>query len=198
MNAREIFKSLGYAKKEKSESIAYYVNEYGDTISFKETKYVVITPGDGGGTVFMNCLLENAIHKQCEELGWVEEEKKPETNYEHYKDEIIEVCIGDLAISKGKVVECCEIPCSECGFADENGHCIGNHEIMKWLKQPYKKLPYKLSQFEFDLLNAYKNSGIRQCISNYGTLLELYKKGYFKGIDTSTPIREILDNCKVV
>lgn len=121
-----------------------------------------------------------------------------ETNFEHYKDEIIEVYIEDLAISKGEMRQCCEILCSECDFADENGHCIGNREIMKWLKQPYKKLPYKLSQFEFDLLNAYKNSGMRQCISNYGTLLEMYGKGHFKGIDTSTPIREILDNCKVV
>ena len=121
-----------------------------------------------------------------------------ETNLEHYKDGIIELCIDELAISKGKVVECCAIPCSECDFEDKNGHCIGNHEIMKWLKQPYKKLPYKLSQFEFDLLNAYKNSGMRQCISNYSTLLDMYGKGHFKGIDTSTTIREILDNCKVV
>lgn len=133
-------------------------------------------------------------------LGLVNEhfEEKQETNFEHYKDGIIELCIDELAISKGKVVECCAIPCSECDFEDKNGHCIGNHEIMKWLKQPYKKLPYKLSQFEFDLLNAYKNSGMRQCISNYGTLLEMYGKGHFKGIDTSTPIHEILDNCKVV
>ena len=108
------------------------------------------------------------------------------------------MCIDELAISKGKVVECCAIPCSECDFEDKNGHCIGNHEIMKWLKQPYKKLPYKLSRWEYDLLNAYKNSGLRQCISNYGTLLEMYGKGHFKGIDTSTPIHEILDNCKVV
>lgn len=46
-----------------------------------------------------------------------------------------------------------------------------------------------------------KERGIQegeQCISNYGTLLEMYGKGHFKGIDTSTPIREILDNCKVV
>lgn len=125
-------------------------------------------------------------------------EEKAETNLEHYKDGIIELCIDELAISKGKVVECCAIPCSECDFEDKNGHCIGNHEIMKWLKQPYKKLPYKLSRWEYDLLNAYKNSGMRQCISNYGTLLEMYGKGHFKGIDTSTPIHEILDNCKVV
>lgn len=121
-----------------------------------------------------------------------------ETNFEHFKDGIIEVCIDELAISKGKALKCCETPCSECDFQDKNGHCIGNHEIMKWLKQPYKKSPYKLSQFEYDLLNAYKNSGMRQCISNYGTLLEMYGKGHFKGIDTSTPIHEILDNCEVV
>lgn len=125
-------------------------------------------------------------------------EEKAETNLEHYKDRIIELCVDELAISKGKVVECCAIPCSECDFEDKNGHCIGNHEIMKWLKQPYKKLPYKLSQWEYDLLNAYKNSGMQQCISNYGTLLEMYGKGHLKGIDTSTPIHEILDNCKVV
>lgn len=125
-------------------------------------------------------------------------EEKVETNFEHYKDGIIELCIDELAISKGKVVKCSAIPCSECDFEDKNGHCIGNREIMKWLKQPYKKLPYKLSKFEFDLLNAYKNRGMKQCIPNYGTLLDLYKKGYFKGIDTSTPIHEILDNCEVV
>lgn len=55
-----------------------------------------------------------------------------------------------------------------------------------------------LVKFEFDLLNAYKNSGMRQCISNYSTLLEMYGKGHFKGIDTSTPIHEILDNCEVI
>ena len=48
------------------------------------------------------------------------------------------------------------------------------------------------------LLNAYKNSGMRQCIPNYSTLLEMYGKGHFKGIDTSTPIHEILDNCEVM
>lgn len=125
-------------------------------------------------------------------------EEKQETNLEHYKDGIIELCIDELAISKGKVVECCAIPCSECDFEDKNGHCIGKHEIMKWLKQPYKKLPYKLSQWEYDLLNAYKDSGMQKCLSNYRPLLELNEKGHFKGIGTSTPIHEILDNCKVV
>lgn len=54
-----------------------------------------------------------------------------ETNLEHYKDRIIELCVDELAISKGKVVECCAIPCSECDFEDKNGHCIGNHVILE-------------------------------------------------------------------
>lgn len=139
-------------------------------------------------------LLAGLVNDHFEE----KQDEKKETNFEHYKDVIIELCIDELAVSKGKVVKCIEIPCSECDFNDKNGHCICNHEIMKWLKQPYKKLTYKLSQFEFDLLNAYKNSGMRKCISNYGTLLEMYGKGHFKGIDKSTPIHEILDNCEVM
>lgn len=193
MTAREIFKSLGYAKKEKSESIAYYVNEYGDTISFKKTKYVVITPGDGGGTVFMNCLLENAIHKQCEELGWIESEQKQETNLEHYLEYLSKLNMSEFALIDGRVTRCLGTGCSECDF---NGDCIEGK--FRWLKQPYKEPTFKLSQFEYDLLNAYKNSGMRQCISNYGTLLELYKKGYFKDIGTSIPIHEIIENCEVI
>ena len=128
----------------------------------------------------------SAMNKFKEDINLLTElvnehfEEKKETNFEHYKDDIIGFCLDDLAISKGKVVECCAIPCSECDFEDKNGHCIGNNEIMKWLKQPYKKLPYKLSQWEYDLLNAYRNRGMSKCISNYGTLLDMYGKGYFK------------------
>lgn len=203
MTAREMFERLGYRCIKSNNSI-WYIND-SDEENYRSVEFYFCdctfdAIGNYGDPLMVNVKELEAINKQCEEIGWLEEEKqeKQETNLEHYKDGIIELCIDELAISKGKVVECCEIPCSECDFEDKNGHCIGNHEIMKWLKQPYKKLPYKLSQFEFDLLNAYKNSGMRQCISNYGTLLEMYGKGHFKGIDTSTPIREILDNCKVV
>lgn len=197
MNAREMFKSLGYAKKEKNKSIAFYVNEYGDTISFKKTKYVVITPGDGGGKLFINCLLENTIHKQCEELGWVESEQKQETNFEHYKDEIIEGWMLDLALVDGKLKRCSRTDCNECEFnPGANKGC--KQRLIEWVKKPYEKPTNQLTQFEYDLLNAYKNSGMRQCISNYSTLLEMYGKGHFKGIDTRAPIHEILDNYEVI
>lgn len=199
MTAREMFKELGYEKAEKSESVVLYTNGYGDTISFKETKHVVITPIQGCRTIIMTCLLENAIHKQCEELGWIEEEKneiKQETNFDHYKDIILDCCIDNLAVVKGIPKSCSKIDCNDCDFLTIKKECC---EIAKdWLKQPCKKPTYKLSQFEYDLLNAYKNSGMRQCISNYGTLLEMYGKGHFKSIDTSTPIHEILDNCEVM
>lgn len=121
-----------------------------------------------------------------------------ETNLEHYKDGIIELCIDELAISKGKISKCNETSCDECIFSDKNGACIGQYKIKDWFNKPCRKSPYKLSKWEYDLLNAYKNSGMRQCISNYGTLLEMYGKGHFKGIDTITPIHEILDNCEVM
>lgn len=119
-----------------------------------------------------------------------------ETNFEHYKDEILECCIDHLAVVKGIPKSCNKIDCNVCDFLNIKKECC---EIAKdWLKQPYKNPTYKLSQFEYDLLNAYKNSGMRQCIPNYSTLLEMYGKGHFKGIDTSTPIHEILDNCEVM
>ena len=121
-------------------------------------------------------------------------EEKAETNYEHFKDEIVQKVKYNLAVVNGEPKPCEDTNCDECDFKCS---CCGEKRF-EWLASPYKKLPYKLSQWEYDLLNAYKNSGMRQCISNYGTLLEMYGKGHFKGIDTSTPIREILDNCKVV
>lgn len=58
-------------------------------------------------------------------------EEKKETNLEHYKDGIIELCVDDLAISKGKISECNAILCSECVFVDKDGRCIGCNEIKK-------------------------------------------------------------------
>lgn len=122
-------------------------------------------------------------------------EEKTETNYEHFKDEIVQNVKYKLAVVNGEPKPCEDTNCDECDF--NNCDCCGEKRF-EWLASPYKKLPYKLSQWEFDLLNAYKNSGMRQCISNYGTLLEMYGKGHFKDIDTSIPIHEILDNYEVI
>jgi hypothetical protein len=145
-----------------------------------------------------NCTLAMDLFKEDINLltGLVNEcfEEKAETNYEHFKDEIVQKVKYNLAVVNGEPKPCEDTNCDECDFKCS---CCGEKRF-EWLASPYKKPTYKLTQCEYDLLNAYKNSGMRQCISNYGTLLEMYGKGHFKGIDTSTPIHEILDNCEVI
>lgn len=130
-------------------------------------------------------------------LGLVNEhfEEKPETNYEHYKDEIIEDSGLTLALVGGKPCKCSSVHCSDCEFSTGHG-C--SEKVKEWLRKPYEKPKYKLNRFEYDLLNAHKDSGMQKCLSNYRPLLELNEKGYFKDIDTKIPIREILDNCEVI
>lgn len=126
------------------------------------------------------------------------EARNPEvTNLEYYKDEILENCMWNLALVDGKPKRCNQTRCNDCEFnKDIPRKC--HKRTIEWLKQTHIKPTYKLTQFEYDLLNAYKNSGMRQCISNYGTLLEMYGKGHFKDIGTSIPIHEILDNYEVI
>ena len=125
-------------------------------------------------------------------------EEKKEKNLEHYKYEIIKMFVNQLGIVNGKIGKCIKTPCNECGFLGEDGKCIGRNGINKWLEQPYRKQPYKLNHFEYDLLNAYKDSGMRKPVSYYSAMHELHEKGYFEDIDTSMPIHEILSSCEVV
>ncbi len=148
---------------------------------------------------FDNCI--SAMNKFKEDInllyGLVNEhfEEKQETNLDHYNDEIIELCINELSISKGKVVKCCAIPCSECDFGDKDGHCIGNHEIMKWFKQPYIKQVYKLTKFEKELLQCYPDTNSFKLFNSLNMMKE---KGYFKCIDDNELIGDILAKCEVV
>lgn len=97
-------------------------------------------------------------HKQLAE--WLEQlrdyksifEEKQETNYEHYKDEIIENCGFTFALVDGKPHKCSDVNCCDCGFS--TGHGCGE-KIKEWLKSPYKKPIYKLSQFEYDLIKSF-------------------------------------------
>lgn len=202
MNAEQMFKEIGY-KQVRNDSCLIKYEQFinGNCIQITFTlllKKVMATYGYQTSGSYAHDITSDefrAIVQQEKELGWVEEEKV-ETNLDHYKDEILECCIDHLAVVKGIPKPCSKTDCNVCDFLTIQKDC---HEIAKeWLKQPYKKLTYKLNKFEFDLLNAHKDSGMQKCISNYRPLLELHEKGYFKDIDTSTPIHEILDNCEVV
>lgn len=198
MKAEEIFEKLGYRCIKSNNSI-WYIND-SDEENYRSVEFYFCdctfdAIGNYGDPLMVNVKELEAINKQCEELGWIEKEEKTETNYEHFKNKIIEDCSFTLALVDGKPQKCSSVNCNGCGFSTGHG-C--NEKLKEWLRKPYEKPTYKLSQLEYDLLNAYKNSGMRQCISNYGTLLELYKKGYFKDIGTSIPIHEILDNYEVI
>ena len=201
--AKEMFEGIGYKLSEaysEDTLISYFDGKKNITIEF----YIKNKQFRKARGVF-DCvdIKESelkAIIQQCKELGWLEEEKqeiKQETNYEHYKDGIIELCVDDLAISKGKISECNAISCRECFFVDKDGMCIGCNEIKKWLKQPYKKPPYKLSQFEYDLIQTYSYVHEGYTLSKFNRLIKLKDKGYFKGVDEDTAIHDILANCEV-
>lgn len=142
-------------------------------------------------------------HKQLaewlEELKQYKEEKpeiKQETNYEHYKDEIIENSGYCFALADGKPCQCSDISCSECGFSTGYG-C--SEKIKEWLKQPYKKPTYQLTKFENDLLQSYVEGNLRKCMfKDISALMRIKEKGYFKGIDDNEIIEDILANCEVI
>lgn len=91
-----------------------------------------------------SCLFKGLVDEHLEE--------KTETNYEHYKDEIIENCSLSLALVDGKPHKCCDVYCCDCGFS--TGHGCGE-KIKEWLNKPYEKPTYKLSQFEYDLIKTF-------------------------------------------
>lgn len=194
-----MFKKLGFEQTLNDSDFIFYEKVEAESchtrfmfaLESRSFEAIFYVDGYGGGGYFIELDEFKAILKQMEELGWIAE--KPETNFEHYFEYLSKLNMSDFALIDGRVVQCLGTHCRGCDF---NGDCI--ERKFKWLKQPYEKTTFKLTQFEYDLLNAYKNSGMRQCISNYGTLLEMYGKGHFKDIGTITPIHEILDNCEVM
>lgn len=201
MNAKEMFEELGYKLAPEgtySENEVLPYRDYKKNISiefylrdkkFNKARGVI-------DSVNINCAELRAIIQTCKELGWIELEQKQETNYEHYKDEIIELVYEDLAISNGKIRRCCVIPCSECGFVNKNGDC-GDHRI-EWLRKPYVKQVYKLTQFEYDLIQTYSDCHENCKLSKYKRLIKLKDKGYFKCADYDTKIKDILESCEVI
>ena len=202
MSAKEMFEQLGYVLApegtyaedkilpyrcyKKNIEIAFYLKEK----QFVKTKRVI------------DCIAVKeselkAIIQQCKELGWLEEEKqetKQETNLEHYFDNLTMYGMNGFAVANGKVRSCAYTQCSECDFS---GSCRGTNRL-KWLASPYKKPTYKLSQFEYDLINAFDRCKECSLLNGIECLKKLSEKGYFKGIDPFTKVHEILDNCEVI
>lgn len=199
MKAKEMFKALGYECYEGEHSIRYIAN------CDMDDDYISIKFGLLSHTFYAqhNCNPNDitidefeAIQQQMKELGWLEEEKweiKQETNFEHYFEYLSKLNMGDFALINGRVTKCSVTQCSECDF---NGDCIEGK--FKWLKQPYEKPKYKLTKFEFDIIQTYRDCHESCKISEFKQLIELKDKGYFKCIDHDTKIQDVLKNCEVI
>ena len=196
MNAREMFEEQRYKRNEENDEITY-LQRFGSgyfRITFDLPKEEIAIDTDMENVIESDLL--QAIIQQAKELGWLEEEKqeiKQETNFEHYKDEILDNCFDSLAVVKGRPTLCYKTNCNDCDFKINQIGC--RQKAKDWLKQPYKKTTYKLTKFEKELLQCYpyKNS-----FKLFNSLNGMKEKGYFKGIDDNEIIGDILENCEVV
>lgn len=134
-------------------------------------------------------LLLGLVNEHFEE----KQKTKEETNFEHFFEYLSTKRMSDFALIDGRITQCLGTGCSECDF---NGDCIEGK--FKWLKQPYEKPKYKLTKFEFDLIQTYRDCHESCKISEFKQLIELKDKGYFKCIDHDTKIQDVLKNCEVI
>ena len=132
-----------------------------------------------------------------EELKQYKEENQPETNLDHFRHEILENCLWNLAVVKGRPKRCDRINCIDCEFnKDRSKRC--HEKAIKWLEQPYKAPAIKLTNFEIDLLQSCSQGYSPEYqFKNINSLTEMREKGYFKGIDRDATIEDILANCEI-
>ena len=195
MNAEQMFEELGYkladeAAYVKDKVIPYRKYEKNITLEFfvKEKQFVK-AKGIIDSVAITDSELK-AIIQQCKELGWLEEEKQ-ETNLERYKDEI-KYAGYEFALVNGKPTTCRKSLCDQCYFNDRRFTCTRTR--MKWMLETHKE-KYKLTQFEYDLLQSYAN-GYK--FKDIHPLIVMKEKGYFKEVDKNAKITDILANCEAI
>ena len=194
MNAKEMFKQLGY--EFEKEYTRYGVNDTyrynkcsrpnDSVIFYLDGKQIIIN--QTFNTIHLNEL--QAIIQQCKELGWLESEFKQETNLDHYFEDLLKTG-GCYAFVNGKIKHCWGTRCCDCAF--NGGNC--NKEKIKWAASPYEKQTYKLTQFEYDLLQHFS---VDFKFKEMGLLKEMKEKGHFKNINGDELIKDILESCEVI
>lgn len=206
MTARDMFEALNLEQIRNDDNYIEYVrNGLGGYISILfslKWKSIKSTYGyQARGTNYHEIPLDElkAIIQQCKELGWLEDEKqeiKQETNLERYFDDIGIFGINSFAVTNGKPMRCKDVHCDKCDFGGPCG-CCGEERLI-WLTSPFKKPTYKLSQFEYDLIQTYCYVHEGYTLSKFKRLIKLKDKGYFKCADYDTKIQDILANCEVI
>lgn len=204
MNAKEMFEALNLEQIRNDDNYIEYVrNGLGGYISILfSLRWKTIKSTYGYQARGIDCheiTLDElkAIAQQAKELGWLEEEKKTETNLDHFQQEILEKGLWNLAVVKGRPERCDRTKCIDCELSKDRSR--GCHEkVMDWLKQQYIKPTYELTQFEFDLLQSCSQVYSPEYqFKNITFLTEMREKGYFKGVNRDATIEDILANCEI-
>lgn len=194
MNAKEMFKQLGYEfEKEYTRhgvNDTYRYNKCSrpadSVIFYLDGKQIIIN--QTFHTIHLNEL--QAIIQQCKELGWLGSESNQETNLDYYFEDLLKTG-GRYAFVNGKIKHCWNTRCCDCAF--KGGNCHG--EKIKWLASPYEKQTYKLTQFEYELLQHFS---VDFKFKEMGLLKEMKEKGHFKNINGDELIKDILESCEVI
>lgn len=199
MKAEKLFKKLGYKKQDSFESICYvYENE--DTADFEiifdlKNKTIHTHGACSDKSISMDEL--EAIKKQCEELDWIDE--KICTNFTDpmggdFMCSNCGVYLGDLSeiVISGDYKHNVNQDGYELRYCPNCGCKIVDYDHFA------KKAKYKVTQFEFDLLNTYRFCKEECKFHNCTQLREMKVKGYFKDVDANATIRDILWNCGVI
>lgn len=197
MKAEEMFENLGFWSRKRNDTEIVWTRKVREDFIEKEIIFnlVVAKVSIEGGWLTKEEL--QAVSKQCEELGWFGSEQNQETNLDHFKHEILEDCVWNLAVVKGRPKPCNRTNCHDCEFYDDNAtECY--KRAAEWLKQPCTKSTCELTQFEYDLLQSFlKVHPSRYQFKNISALTEMRKKGYFKGVDRDAALEDILVNCEI-
>lgn len=144
------------------------------------------------------------IAEWLEELKQYKEENQPEktdnyqrleTNLDHYKQEVLENYVSNLAVVDGRPKPCTETRCINCEFNKKEPKECPKKRI-EWLKKLYIKPTYKLTKFEKDLLQSYSNI-YKYKFKAIPVLVRIKEKGYFKGVDMDARIKDILADCEI-
>ena len=196
MTAKEMFEELGYKLADeavyvKDNVIPYRKYEKNITLEFfvKEKQFV-----KAKGVIDSIAITDSelkAIIQQCKELGWLEEEPNQEYNLEYYENEI-KYAGYEFALVNGKPTTCRKSLCDKCYFNDKRFTCA--RKRIEWMLKPFKR-KYKLTQFEYDLLQSYAN-GYK--FKDINPLIVMKEKGYFKEVDKNAKITDILENCEAI
>ena len=198
MTAREMFEEQRYKRNEEDEEITYS-QRFGSgyfKITFDLLKEEIAIDTNMGNVIESDLL--RAIIQQVKDLHWFDEktEIKQETNLEHYKDEI-KYAGYEFALVNGKPTTCKSTLCDQCYFNDKHFTCV--RKSFEWMLKLYKKSVYKLTQFEYDLLQSYLKGHLRGNKFKSVLVLNMMKeKGYFKDVDEDATIEDILANCEVI